>query len=183
MGVSLYENSNTHQTCCSFYGSAMVCYILIAQRLFPGFIIQIYSIDRMADFFSWPALITGQPFHFRKGNPDLFLSLPVYTIPWEKVKHAIYVHTWRDPRTRYHWGPVHGQIIYVTLKGGIRFWPELDIRIFHKLRHPFSTVCLWLPDKNVRLFTENFEHFYPELERQTQQSGQNLESTYRNRHY
>lgn len=118
-----------------------------------------------------------------RGIQVCFLCLTVRTIPWEKVKHAIYVHTWRDPRTRYHWGPVHGQIIYVTLKGGTRFWPELDIRIFHKLRHPFSTVCLWLPDKKVRLFTEAFEHFYPDLERQTQQSGQNLEYTYRNRHY
>lgn len=118
-----------------------------------------------------------------RGIQVCFFSLPVRTIPWEKVKHAIYVHTWRDPRTRYHWGPVHGQIIYVALKGEIRFWPELDIRIFHKLRHPFSTVCLWLPDKNVRLFTEAFEHFYPELERQTQQSGQYLERTYQNRHY
>lgn len=46
-----------------------------------------------------------------RGIQVCFFSLPVRTIPWEKVKHAIYVHTWRDPRTRYHWGPVHGQII------------------------------------------------------------------------
>ena len=112
-----------------------------------------------------------------------FLNLPVRTIPWEKVKHAIYVHTWRDPRTRYHWGPAHGQIIYVTLKAGIRFWPEQDVRLWHKLRYPFSTVCLWLPNKDVRLFTEAFERHYPGLERQTQESAQHMEYIYRDRHY
>ena len=104
-----------------------------------------------------------------------FLSFPVRSIPWKSVKHAIYVHTWRDPRARYYWGPTHGQIIYVTLKAGIRFLPELDVRLWHKLRHPFSTVCLWLPNKNVRLFTEAFEQYYPGLERQTQASAQHME--------
>lgn len=107
-----------------------------------------------------------------------FLGIPIRRIPWNRVGHAIYAFAWRDPGypyfSRYRHMPRLGQIIYVTLPPSAGFCPDSDIRWLHRLLHPFTSFCIFLPGINVPHYTQSFQAYYPKLRRQTQESGMRL---------
>lgn len=107
-----------------------------------------------------------------------FLGVRIRQVPWSRVGHAIYAFAWRDPGypyfSWYRYMPHMGQIIYVTLAPRRGFLPEADIRWMHRLLRPFTSFCMFLPSINVPHYTMSFQHYYPRLKRQTQESARTL---------
>ena len=104
--------------------------------------------------------------HYRicpQGLVVLILGLPVRTIAWSAIAHAEYIHTWLRPRNRLQDEVAHGQIIYITLSGCPVYYPALDMRWWHNLRHPFRAATIWLPAGNILLYTEAFRTYFPDF--------------------
>lgn len=96
-----------------------------------------------------------------------WLNIPLRTIRWENISHAAYLHAWRDMMSFGKWnmtGMAYGHIIYVTLKGCKSCYSPDRNRWWHKVSHPFHTVCIWLPRDTKYLYVDFFAECYPTLE-------------------
>ena len=104
-----------------------------------------------------------------------FLYIPFRRIRWKDIDYAIYVHKRKDIYLKYsvlfrgilpRIGTRYEQIIYVSLAGCSHYIPSYHIRLFHNLRHPFRTMCLWLPSGSkypTYQIVDTFQECYPEL--------------------
>ena len=104
-----------------------------------------------------------------------FLYIPFRKIPWERVGCAMYVHKWKDVVPKYSalfsgmllgQETSYGKIIFVSLIGCEKYIPSYHIRLFFSLRHPFRTMCLWLPSGSkypTYQIVDTFQEYYPEL--------------------
>jgi hypothetical protein len=102
-----------------------------------------------------------------------FLYIPFRKIPWERVGRAMYVHKWKDIVPKYFGKGIlpwvetsYGKIIFVSLIGCEKYIPSYHIRLFFSLRHPFRTMCLWLPSGSkypTYQIVDIFQEYYPEL--------------------
>ena len=96
-----------------------------------------------------------------------WMYFPLRKIPWVKVAHAGYIHIWKEARPFYttlERGFVSGQIIYVTLKGCPAYRPQEEVRAYHNWRHPFLSLCIWLPRETKYEYINLFKAYYPALE-------------------
>ena len=110
-----------------------------------------------------------------RGLSIRFLGIPVRVIPWERIRHASYLHTWIE--TKDFVG--QGQIIVVAFSGCPRFFYETDSLYGYLQRHLIGATCIWLPNHDVRQYTESFESHFPSLERQNQESAKRIRATRR----
>ena len=102
-----------------------------------------------------------------------FLYIPFWKIPWERVGCAMYVHKWKDIVPKYFGKGIlpwvetsYGKIIFVSLIGCEKYIPSYHIRLFFSLRHPFRTMCLWLPSSSkypTYQIVDTIKEYYPEL--------------------
>ncbi len=104
-----------------------------------------------------------------------FLCIPFRRIPWKSIGCAMYVHKWKDVVPKYsalfsgmllRQETSYGKIIYVSLIGCEKYIPSYHIRLFFSLRHPFRTMCLWLPSDSkypTYQIVDAFQEYYPEL--------------------
>jgi hypothetical protein len=102
-----------------------------------------------------------------------FLYIPFRKIPWVRVGRAMYVHKWKDIVPKYFGKGIlpwvetsYGKIIFVSLIGCEKYIPSYHIRLFFSLRHPFRTMCLWLPSGSkypTYQIVDIFQEYYPEL--------------------
>lgn len=102
-----------------------------------------------------------------------FLYFPFRKIPWERVGCAMYVHKWKDIVLKYFGRGIlpwletsYGKIIFVSLIGCEKYIPSYHIRLLFSLRHPFRTMCLWLPSGSkypTYQIVDAFKEYYPEL--------------------
>ena len=104
-----------------------------------------------------------------------FLGIRIREIPWPMISHAIYCCTWHDyyilpsnwrtaiSRAEQH--PV-GQMIFITIDHYDHFDPTKQCRWWYRLTHLLSSLCIFLPAKNVTVYTDAFRKYYPKLERQ-----------------
>lgn len=97
------------------------------------------------------------------------LNIPLRTIRWKNISHAAYLHDWHDMISFSKWhiaGTVYGHIIFLTLNGCPKYHPERQNRHWYSVRHPFRTVCIWLPEETRYEYIDFFKACYPELEMQ-----------------
>ena len=105
-----------------------------------------------------------------------FLGIPYRKISWERVESAMYVHKWKDFVSKYsaitrgmtpRSNIIYGRIIFVTLIGCPEYIPTYHHRVFFSLMHPFSTMCLWLPDPSkypTDQILDTFKEYYPNFQ-------------------
>lgn len=103
-------------------------------------------------------------------------GIQVWQIHWSEISHAIYCYTWRDPLllSTYHkvktipiGEPREGQMIFVTMDIVEPFAPAKHWRLWHRLTHLRTSLCIFLPRNNVTVYTDAFRKYYPKLERQS----------------
>lgn len=101
-----------------------------------------------------------------------WLGISLRKVSWKSIENATYLHAWKDITLKYsravrgvliEKGDTYGEIIYATLKGCPDYCPKYEIRLFHKLLHPFRTVCIYLPYTEKYHYIDVFREHYPGL--------------------
>lgn len=154
----------------------MIAYCFLFRDLWKGISI---SIDDPATLFFpiYQSLIVMGVFvfgvHYKFTEKYLvvcFLWIPLRRIRWGRINHALFVHAWRDPKTRYQRingpGPSVGQIIYVTIDYCGQWEPLYTSRWKHNVTHMFHACTIWLPYDRKAFFIEAFKKHYADLEMQ-----------------
>lgn len=98
-----------------------------------------------------------------------YFGIPVRTIRWISVSHAIYSHKWRENgKLRYATAvsTIKGNAIFVSLYACPPFDPENDIRADFAAIHPRTFLCIYLPAKDTKKYIDGFRRNYPDLKEQ-----------------
>lgn len=96
-----------------------------------------------------------------KGIVVRFLWLPIRRVNWDMVSHAEYIYKWCTASGS---GSIHGQGIFVTLKGCPMYAPVLDHPGLFVLKHPLTSFFIRFTSSKQKYYVEVFGQYYPDLD-------------------